>query len=243
MLHCAVCDDDKSAAEVLHDMINEYPAELNCDVFLDPTALLSAIRSGKKFDLYILDIIMPELSGVALAHEIRQADDNCVIIFLTSSDEFSRDAFRVEALQYLDKPANRETLFHALDRALRYIGEKNDEILPVLTKTGIHALHSDKIVYAESFRHVITFHLSDGSAVETLDSSLSLQELSEKLRFPPFCTPCRGFIVNYSFVDCLRKLELCMITGAVIPIPQKQFSRVRLQYSDYLLTRYAKGAF
>lgn len=240
MLHCAVCDDDKSSAEVLRNVINEYPTKLNCDIFYDPISLLSVIHSEKKFDLYILDIIMPELSGVELAREIRKADDNCVIIFLTSSDEFHKDAFGVEALQYLDKPVSREMLFHALDRTLRYIGEKSEEVLPVQTKEGIHALHIDQIVYVESFRHILTFHLSDGSSVETLDSSLSLEKLSEKLQFPSFCAPYRGFIVNLSFVDCLRKLQLSMTTGAVIPIPQKQFSRVRQQYSDYLL-QCAKG--
>lgn len=241
MLHCTVCEDDKSSAEVLHGMTNEYPAKLDCYVFFNPIALLSAVRSGKRFDLYILDIIMPELSGVDLAREIRKADNNCVIVFLTSSDEFHRDAFGVEALQYLDKPVNKETLYHAFDRSLRYIGQKSDEILPLQTKMRIHALHIDKIVYVESFRHILTFHLSNGSAIETLDSSLSLEKLSEKLRFPSFCAPYLGFIINLSFVDCLRKLQLSMTTGAVIPIPQKQFSRVRQQYSDYLLTWYAKG--
>lgn len=241
MLRCAVCDDDKSSAEVLHGLINEYPVKLNCDIFFDPIALLSTVRSGQRFDLYILDIIMPMLSGVDLAREIRKTDSDCVIIFLTSSDEFHKDAFGVEALQYLDKPVNRETLFHVLDRALRYIGGKNDAILPVQTKMGIHALHIDQIVYVESFRHILTFHLSDGSTVETLDSSLSLEKLTEVLKPPLFCSPYRGFIVNLSFVNCLKKLEFSMTTGAVIPIPQKQFSRVRRQYSDYLLTRCAKG--
>ncbi len=88
---------------------------------------------------------------------------------------------------------------------------------------------------------MITFHLSDGSTIDTLDSSLSLEKLTEALQSPPFCAPYRGFLVNLSFVDCLRKLQLSMTTGAVIPIPHKQFSRVRQQYSDYLLTRYAKG--
>jgi len=241
MLNCAICDDDKSSAELLHRIINEYPEKLNSNVYLNPAVLMADFKSGKSFDIYILDIMMPELTGVELAREIRKTDGSCVIIFLTGSDEFHKDAFDVEALQYLDKPVNREKLFHALDRAARYIGEKSHETLPIQTKTGIHVLHISRIVYAESFRHVITFHFSDGSAVETLDSSLSLEKLTEVLRSPSFCSPYRGFIVNLNYVDCLRKLQLSMTTGAVIPIPQKQFSRVRKQYSDYLLTRYTKG--
>lgn len=241
MLHCAVCDDDQNFAAALKGMIIEYPTELDCAVFFDPLALLEDVRGGKKFDLYILDIIMPQMTGIDLAREIRKTEGDCVIIFLTTSDEFHSDAFDVEALQYLDKPANKTKLYHTLDRALRYLGNQKEDILPLQTKDGIYALDINRIVYVESYRHILTFHLNDGSKIDTLDSSLPLKKLTDILRFPPFCAPYRGFIVNLNYVDCLSKLQFSMTTGAFIPIPQKQFSKVRRQYSDYLLTRYEKG--
>lgn len=241
IFRCAVCDDEKSASESIHGIINEYPVELGCEVFSDPLDLLSVVQKGRRFDLFILDIVMPGMTGVELAREIRNLDSDCVIIFLTSSDEFHKDAFGVEALQYLDKPANKEDLYHVLDRALRYIGDKCNNILPIQTKSSIYALRINDIVYVESFRHVLTFHLCDGRVINTLDSSLTLNELVQSMCFPPFCVPCRGFIINLNYVDCLSKLQFNLITGTVIPIPQKQFSRVRQQYSDYLLTRYTKG--
>lgn len=241
MRNCAICDDDKSSAELLSGIINEYSEKFDKHLYLNPAVLLADLKSGKKFDLFILDIVMPELSGLELAREIRRIDENCIIIFLTGSDEFCKDAFDVEALQYLIKPINRDMLFHSLDRALRYISRIDDDTLPIETKSGIHVVRKNRIVYAEAFRHIITFHFSDGSSIETLNSSLSLEKLAEMLCSQNFCTPHRSYIVNFSFVDYLHKLRLTMITGAVIPIPQKQFSKVRKQYSDYLLSRYTKG--
>lgn len=241
MLHCAVCEDDISAAGVLNSMINEYYVALDCAVFFDPIILLSAVSSGQRFDLYILDIVMPSMTGIELAREIRSIDDDCVIVFLTSTDEFHRDAFQVEALQYLNKPVDKTILYRTLDRALNYIGNKQDVILPIQTKTGIYALSINQIVYVESYRHVLTFYLCNDSAIDTIDSTLSLEKLTASLPFPPFCAPYRGFIVNMNHVECLGKLQFSMSTGAVIPIPQKQFAKVRQQYSDYLLTRYSKG--
>ncbi len=241
MLHCAVCDDDQVVIAALQSMMIEYPAELDCAAFFDPLDLLEEIRNGRKFDLYILDIVMPQMTGIDLAREIRKTDSDCGIIFLTTSDEFHSDAFDVEALQYLNKPADKTALYHAIDRALRYLGNQKEEVLPLQTKNGIYALVIDRIVYVESYKHTLCFHLKDGSKIDTLDSSLALKKLLETLRFPPFCTPYRGFIVNLNYVDCLSKLQFSMTTGALIPIPQKQFSKVRRQYSDYLLTRYAKG--
>lgn len=241
MIHCAVCDDDTVVAKELYGLIKDYPAQLDCAVFCDPLVLQSAVSGGQRFDLYLLDIVMPGLTGVDLARKIHKADGDCIIIFLTSSDEFHRDAFEVEALQYLDKPVDKTKLYRTLDRAVRYIGEKRAERLPVQTKDGFNNVTINQIVYVESFRHILTFHLRDGSTTQTLDSSLSLEKLTEALCFPNFCVPYRGFIVNMNYVDCLQKFWFSMSTGDVVPIPQKHFSQVRQQYSNYLLTRYTKG--
>jgi DNA-binding LytR/AlgR family response regulator len=239
MLRCVLCDDDKAAGDTVRGFLKEYAVQLDCSVFCDPFTLLAAVRSGQKYDIYILDIVMPAMTGIELAREIRKADCSCVIIFITSSDDFHKEAYGVDALSYIEKPPQKAEFFRALDRTLRYLGEKSDAVLPIETKSGIAAIHINQIVYVESFRHVLNFHMSDGSTVETRNSSLPLKELTESLRFPPFYMPYRGFIVNLDSVSCLGKLQLTMLTGAVIPIPQKQFSKVRQQYSDYVLTRYA----
>ena len=241
MIKCAVCDDDIGLTETLHRMVKEYSSELGCSVFTDPLCLRSAICSGQEFDLYLLDIVMPGLTGVDLAREIRKVDGDAVIIFLTSSNEFHQDGFEVEALQYLEKPVDKASLYRALDRATRYIGEKNNELLPVQTKDGIRTLSISHIIFVESFRHVLTFHLFDGSTIDTLYSSLTLEKLSEALRSPHFCMPHRGFLVNMSHVNCLQKSQFLMTSGKAIPIPEKQFSKVRQQYADYMLTRLSKG--
>ena len=241
MIHCAICDDDNAVAEILLGLMKQYSAELDCTAFGDPLILQSTVCGGQKFDIYILDIVMPGLTGVDLAREIHRIHEDGIIIFLTSSDEFHKSAFEVEALQYLDKPVVKEKLYRTLDRALQYIGENESKLLTVQTKDGVNTLDVNQIIYVESFRHTLTFHLDGGSSVQTLDSSLSLEKLTKELRFPPFCVPYRGFIINMNHVDCMQKFRFSMSTGDVIPIPQKHFSKVRQQYSDYMLTRFRKG--
>jgi DNA-binding LytR/AlgR family response regulator len=241
MLRCVLCDDDNTAGDTLRGFLKEYSVPLACTVFSDPLRLLTALRSGQKYELYILDIVMPAMTGIDLAREIRNVDEGAALIFITGSDDFHKEAYGVDALSYIEKPLEKDKLFRSLDRAMRYLGEKRDVILPVETKSGLQALNINRIVYVESYRHVLNFHMSDGSTVETLSSSIPLNQLMQSLPFPPFCSPYRGFIVNFDFVSCLGKLQLTMLQGSVIPIPQKQFSKVRRQYSDYLLTRYSRG--
>ena len=172
---------------------------------------------------------MPGLTGIDLAREIRKSDGDAVIIFLTNSDEFHRDGFEVEALQYLSKPVDKAKLYRAFDRALHYIGEKETQILPVQQKDGFRNLHIDNIIFVESWGHVLTFHMTDGSTVDALYSWMTLEKLSQMLCLPPFCRPHRSFIVNMNHVDCLRKFQFYMSSKDVIPIASKHFSQVRQQ--------------
>lgn len=241
MINCAACDDDKTIADTIICLIKEYSAELACTAYTSPLDLRSVINSGKKFDFYILDIVMPGLSGLDLARDIHTSDADALIIFLTGSDEYHKDAFELEALQYLDKPIDKAKLFRALDRVVKRIRESKTDFLPVQTKNGVHNIEINQIIYVEASRHVLTFHLKGGNIVSTLDSSLSLEKLSEALCFPPFCVPYRGFIINLNHTECLQKFRFTMTSGAQIPIPKKQFSIVRQQYADFLLTRYPRG--
>ena len=82
--------------------------------------------------------------------------------------------------------------------------------------------------------------MTDGTTVDTLYASMTLEKLAEKLRFPPFCMPHRSFIVNMVHIDCVQKFQFCMSNNDAIPIASKQFSRMRQQYADYVLTSFSK---
>lgn len=68
----------------------------------------------------VLDIAMPELDGIDAASRIRQMDENCVIIFLTAYSDFqyTRQAIKLRALDYLTKPYDEEELFAVLETAV-----------------------------------------------------------------------------------------------------------------------------
>ena len=72
-------------------------------------------------DLIILDVIMPLMSGMDTARELRMDEQTVPIIFLTSSKEFAVDSYDVNAFHYLIKPVDERKLFHILDEFLETI--------------------------------------------------------------------------------------------------------------------------
>lgn len=110
-------DDEPAALERLAALLSQAP-----DVSVVGTA-----RNGREAaqaiadlhpDLVLLDIQMPEASGLAVAAAL-PPEDRPEIIFVTAFELYAADAFEVEAADYLLKPVRFDRLRQAIERARR----------------------------------------------------------------------------------------------------------------------------
>lgn len=115
MIKLAICDDEpvyqKEVARLAKEYGEYHHVELSISVYSSGVQVLDA---NEHYDIFILDILMPGLSGMELASDLRRMDDAASIIFLTSSPEFAIEGYSVHALAYLLKPVKREKLFKIL---------------------------------------------------------------------------------------------------------------------------------
>jgi DNA-binding response OmpR family regulator len=93
------------------------------DSYTDPILALSNFKPGL-YDLLILDIKMPKISGLDLCQKMREIDSNVKICFLTASELFYEEYRRLDAYPSLDKayfiqkPFRSEDLIHKLNEIL-----------------------------------------------------------------------------------------------------------------------------
>jgi DNA-binding response OmpR family regulator len=94
-------------------VLQDYLEMLNYDITLCRNGKegLNAFKSGK-FNLCILDIMMPVMDGFTLAEEIRKTDDKIPIVFLTAKSlkEDRIRGFRIGCDDYISKPFSTEEL-------------------------------------------------------------------------------------------------------------------------------------
>jgi CheY-like chemotaxis protein len=80
---------------------------------------LSIANAQGPFDLFVIDVMMPEMRGDELAQRLRDTDPNVKVLFFTA---YSDRLFEGEALApqdaFLDKPANIKGLREAVSLAL-----------------------------------------------------------------------------------------------------------------------------
>jgi DNA-binding LytR/AlgR family response regulator len=118
-LRVLIVDDEPAARSRLRRLLEDLEAECigeasNAIEALDRTAALAP-------DVLLLDIAMPEVSGLDVARHLREPRP--MIVFQTAHDEHAVAAFEQEAIDYLLKPVTRDRLERALERAARRMAE------------------------------------------------------------------------------------------------------------------------
>lgn len=84
--------------------------------FTDPVEAMSYAQSHV-VDFAILDIDMPGMNGIELAHRLRQIRSDVIIVFATAHPKFAVDAIRMKADYIIFKPFDREDIADVMERA------------------------------------------------------------------------------------------------------------------------------
>lgn len=245
MIRLAVCDDDpiflSQAGELARCFLDtqKIPASVSC--YPDAESLLEA---RAHCDIYLLDILMPGLDGIALAKELERRDQDFCVIYLTTSEEYALEAFSVDALQYLVKPVTEPALFGALQKALALLNGRKTDLPPLLVSTpdGETAIALSSLCYVEHLDKVLYFHRTDGTVLRSSTGSMKISDLTGKLSGRQnFLSPHRGYLVNMDYIRTFSASGIRMENGEVIPVARAGGSAVRRQYMDYLLGQKGGG--
>ena len=233
-MRIAVCDDNIKELSALSKLLSSYREKTKAcftyAAYSDSVALLEDVRKGG-FDFLLLDVMMPLASGMEIAREIREFDENIKIAFLTSSPDFAVESYSVEAFAYLLKPATADNLFPILDKLFR-LAQKPEDGLAVRLKNGVANILFFKLAYVEVINRMLCFHLTDGS-VRKLTAPLSEYE-GALLSRPEFIRVHRSFIINLWQVQELRPTDIVTYTGDVVPVSRRLYAQVRKAYMDHL---------
>ena len=172
MLKIAFCDDETAEIAQLEELLEEYAAargqEFVHTSYQSSVELMADIEKGKRFDIMLLDILMPGENGMTAAREVREHDTNVKIIFLTASPEFAVESYAVDAWYYQLKPIRQEDFFRLMDSACAACSKEQTHSLILRSKNGIVRVELEKLVYCEVMGRTLTFHLNSGVVLESL---------------------------------------------------------------------------
>lgn len=123
--HILLVEDDENLGSVIHDYLQICGYTI--DWLEDGEAAWAAFRNTK-FDLCIVDVMMPKLDGFSLVERIRKENQQIPVLFLTakSSKEDKLNGFKIGADDYITKPFNIEELVMRVEVFLK----RSNNVIP-----------------------------------------------------------------------------------------------------------------
>ena len=230
----AICDDEIYFIDAICPMLEKWAKEREIKLtlyrFMNGDDLIDAQKS-ECMDLIILDVIMPLLSGIDTARELRNTNQTVPIVFLTSSREFAVDSYEVKALNYLIKPVDEAKLFLVLDDFLKAFRQP-ETFFTAKTADGFQRIDIADVDYLEAQNKQVLVHLSN-------DRTIAIRELFSKCAevFSPengFCCCHRSYIVNLNNVERFSKTEIITVHNAVIPISRNSYAAFKGTYFNHM---------
>ena len=213
-MRVVVCDDEPLARERLTRIVKEEGHE----VVAQATTGVEAIQAVKQThpDVILLDIRMPEMDGIRAAKELNELDNPPAIIFVTAYDHYAIAAFKAHAIGYLLKPANREELSQALNRASTLNSAQLNEIrrledptatnmrqhIAARTHRGVELIPLGDIYYFTADQKYVQVRHKNGTVL--IDETL--KELEQEFG-DLFFRIHRNALINLAYLEMLEVVD------------------------------------
>src|SRR5690606_28064903 len=138
-------------------------------------------------DLVFLDVNMPEMTGLEMLESIPEKDKNFYVIFLTAYGDYTIQAIRAGAVDYLMKPLMKEELMQAIKRVSKFIDEKRHSSaqqqsskLMVSHSKGFTLIDFNEIIMLEAAGNYTDFYLTGNRKIISSRTLKSYEEILDK---------------------------------------------------------------
>ncbi|MGW8315827.1 MAG: LytR/AlgR family response regulator transcription factor [Bacteroidales bacterium] len=216
-------DDEPPALELVRRNIEKTPFLELLGTFDNPLDSID-ILSNNEVDLILLDIHMPDLTGVEFA---RSLQDGPHVIFTTAYDKYALEGFRLNVIDYLLKPFNYEEFLTAVQKAKKQIElERNsfreatveNRFLFLKSEYKIRRINFDDILYIEGLKDYVKVFLSHER--KPVLSLATLKSLERALPAEQFMRVHKSYIVNLDQIQTIERYRI--IFGEVrIPVSEQ----------------------
>lgn len=208
----AICDDESVHIEKIRTILSDYET----DNYLNPTDLLDAVSSGVRYDVLFLDIVMPRIDGISLARELREFDEDMLIVFITSKIEYMQTGYEVRAFRYLLKDQIDEGLPKIWDDIIKELFDRQDAYFSYEFERKVYRLPIRDILYFESNLRRIVVHTKASKNAALYGK---LDDISVK--YSSFIRVHKSYLINRRYIRMISAGTVVLSNGEVLPVSRK----------------------
>ncbi|MBQ7809363.1 MAG: response regulator transcription factor [Clostridia bacterium] len=233
-MNFAIVDDDKVFSQSLQKYISDFCKSkgINSSVSItDPESLFLGEGAPFIYDIIFLDIDMPELSGIELAHKlntIKPIDSTPYIIFVTGQDNLVFDALQTFPYSFVRKSHLTE-----IENCIMNLESRLCATPTYAIKTGrdIKITEIKNIIYLEKLGNYTAFVTLAG----TFQERASIDEKFKELKNLGFIRPHIGFLANATHITEFTSSSLKLSNGKEIAISRSYRHSAKEEFNEWLV--------
>jgi DNA-binding LytR/AlgR family response regulator len=215
-LSCIIVDDEPIARKILHEFVEQIP-------FLDlqgkfENAEKAAVFLGRNtIDIILLDIEMPEVSGLQL---LQKMHIESLVIVTTAFPKYALEGYEMDVIDYLLKPFAFSRFLKAVQKAKDYyqikhaaVATQQSSYIFIKSDKRIEKIELSEIIYAESVGNYVSIHTENKKML----AYLTMKSLESQLPIDDFIKIHQSYIVNCSKIQAIEGNEI-KTAGQSLPI-------------------------
>ena len=248
MITCMIVDDEPLAVKLLESFVQKTPDMELLGSFTDSVEAISAIKEQRP-NLLFLDIQMPDLNGMELAHMLTTETR---VIFTTAFKEYAFESYEVSALDFLLKPIRYNKFIAAVEKAKEWFGRGSDEPVPAMAESvappsagsdtiflkvdgEYRQVALSKILYVSGLKDYVMFYLEDER--KPLVTHLTMKAVEDMLPPQQFMRVHRSYIVALDKIRSVDRNDCIYIGDEIIRVTEA----FRERFLQYLQSRFPGG--
>jgi DNA-binding LytR/AlgR family response regulator len=180
--------------------------------------------------LLLLDIDMPEVSGFDIAREMRQAESDTVLIFISSHEHYVFKSIEYRPFRYIRKQYLEEELYHALKDAYKLIDSESDKTIIIKVDDEDIRLKHSEIMYYEIESRKLSIHLKNKNV---LNIRKTIRDFYKELADDNFIQINSGCVVNAKYIDKISSNDITLENGEKLIVSRPRIKNVKSELLEY----------
>ena len=230
LLTCIIIDDEPLAVRLLESFVTKTSGLKLLGSYTDSVEAINAV-SEQRPQLLFLDIQMPDLNGMELAHMLPEGTK---VIFTTAFKEYAYESYEVSALDFLLKPIRYNKFITAVEKAREWFGRSqephteepaaigNQDVAKPINTVFLKVdgeyrqVALDKILYVCGMKDYVMFYV-EGER-KPLITHLTMKSVEEMLPASRFLRVHRSYIVALDKIRSVDRNDCIYIGDEIIRV-------------------------
>lgn len=204
MINIAICDDNvvfmNNFQGILERCLRKHTSDFKITSISNGNLLLAKHKEDE-FNIIFLDIDMPNITGFDVARELREQSSRCFIIFITNHSELVYESMDFQPFNFIRKNCSisvEESTDNIVKKLIRHM-KQNEKIILEDDISGRNAVYIKDIVYIESDKHYVNYHVLNKSMPIKMRGNIS--DIAKDFSSYDFIRIHKRYILNLRFLS------------------------------------------